>query len=113
MARTRRTYTLEFKAEAIKLVTEQGYSVAEKVFDYMMAAKPVLHAVEAGNDLVAENGCGISCPPEDPAALAEAVLRLRAMTAAEREAMGLRGKEYVMRHHDYRVLANRFLEVLQ
>ena len=29
MARTRRTYTPEFKVEAVKLVTEQGYSVAE------------------------------------------------------------------------------------
>src|SRR4029077_2562615 len=29
MARIRRTYTPEFKAEAVKLVTEQGYSVAE------------------------------------------------------------------------------------
>ena len=29
MARTRRTYTPEFKAEAVKLVTERGYSVAE------------------------------------------------------------------------------------
>ena len=29
MARRRRTYTPEFKAEAVKLVTEQGYSVAE------------------------------------------------------------------------------------
>jgi transposase len=29
MARTRRTYTSEFKVEAVKLVTEQGYSVAE------------------------------------------------------------------------------------
>jgi len=29
MARTRRTYTPEFKLEAVKLVTEQGYSVAE------------------------------------------------------------------------------------
>jgi transposase len=29
MARKRRTYTSEFKAEAVKLVTEQGYSVAE------------------------------------------------------------------------------------
>jgi transposase len=27
--KTRRTYTPEFKAEAVKLVTEQGYSVAE------------------------------------------------------------------------------------
>ncbi len=29
MARTRRTHTPEFKAEAVRLVTEQGYSVAE------------------------------------------------------------------------------------
>jgi transposase len=29
MARTRRTYTPEFKTEAVKLVTEHGYSVAE------------------------------------------------------------------------------------
>ena len=29
MAGKRRTYTPEFKAEAVKLVTEQGYSVAE------------------------------------------------------------------------------------
>ncbi len=29
MAKTRRTYTREFKIEAVKLITEQGYSVAE------------------------------------------------------------------------------------
>jgi transposase len=29
MPRTRRTYTAEFKVEAVKFVTEQGYSVAE------------------------------------------------------------------------------------
>jgi transposase len=29
MATKRRTYTPEFKAEAVKLVTEQGYSIAE------------------------------------------------------------------------------------
>ena len=29
MARTRRSYTPEFKAQAVKLVTEHGYSIAE------------------------------------------------------------------------------------
>ncbi len=29
MPRTRRTFTPEFKAEAVRLVTEQGYSIAE------------------------------------------------------------------------------------
>ena len=29
MARTRRVYTREFKVEAVKLITEKGYSVSE------------------------------------------------------------------------------------
>jgi transposase len=29
MGKKRRTYTAEFKTEAVKLITEQGYSVAE------------------------------------------------------------------------------------
>lgn len=29
MAKVRRTYTSEFKVEAVKLITEKGYSVAE------------------------------------------------------------------------------------
>jgi glycosyltransferase involved in cell wall biosynthesis len=84
-----------------------------KLFDYMMAAKPIVQAIDAGNDLVAESECGISCPAEDPAALAEAVLRLHSMPAAQREAMGRRGKDFVMRHHDYRILARRFLDAVQ
>lgn len=83
-----------------------------KLMDYMMSARPVIHAVEAGNDPVAESGCGISCPPEDPAALADAVRRMMNLSAAERNALGQRGKDYVMRYHDYSVLARRLLEVL-
>jgi glycosyltransferase involved in cell wall biosynthesis len=30
-----------------------------KLMDYVMAAKPVIFAIDAGNDLVAESGCGI------------------------------------------------------
>jgi hypothetical protein len=34
--------------------------------DYMMARCVVLHSVEAGNDPVAEAGCGLTVPPESP-----------------------------------------------
>jgi glycosyltransferase involved in cell wall biosynthesis len=81
-----------------------------KLMDYMMAGKPIIHAVQAGNDMVAESGCGISVPPEDPKAITEAVIKMINMTAAERKDMGLRGKEYVIAHHDYRVLAKCFIE---
>lgn len=84
-----------------------------KLMDYMMAAKPVIHSVEAGNDPVAESGCGFTVAPEDPEAIAQAILRMRDLSPEEREAMGARGRAFVREHHDYRVLARRFLEVME
>lgn len=81
-----------------------------KLMDYMMAAKPIIHAVEAANDLVKEAQCGLSVAPEDPAAVTQAVRELMAMSEENRMEMGLRGRKYVMENHDYRVLAHRFLE---
>jgi glycosyltransferase involved in cell wall biosynthesis len=83
-----------------------------KLMDYMMAGKPVIHAIEAGNDLVAESGCGITVPPEDPEAIASAIEQLRGMTPIERQMMGAKGKEYILSNHDYRVLAGRFLDAM-
>ncbi len=83
------------------------------LMDCMMAGKPIIHAVEAPVDLVAQAGCGISVPPEDPEALAGAVARLMALTPTRRAAMGRRGRKWALAHHDYRVLAREYLEVLQ
>jgi len=83
-----------------------------KLMDYMMAGRPIIQAIEAGNDMVAESECGLSVPPEEPQAIAEATLHLLALSASEREAMGRKGHEYVMAHHDYRVLAQQFLEAI-
>ena len=84
-----------------------------KLMDYLMSGKPVIHAVSSGNDLVAESGCGISCPAEDPSAISEAVLQLLQLSPADRTAMGERGKDYVVKYHQYSQLAKRFLEVMQ
>ena len=83
-----------------------------KLIDYMMAGKPVIQAIDAGNDMVSESGCGFTVPPEDPAAIADAVVRLMNLSDAERADMGARGHSYVLARHDYRVLATQFLEVL-
>ncbi len=84
-----------------------------KLMDYMMAGCAVLHSVDAGNDPVAEAGCGLTVPPQDAAAVAQGLRRLAAVPAEERRAMGERGRAFVLANHTYPVLARRFLEALQ
>jgi len=81
-----------------------------KLMDYMMAERPVLHAVKAGNDPVAESGCGRTVPPGDPAAVATGLRELAAMDRDALRAMGERGRAHVLAHHSYPVLAQQFIE---
>ena len=84
-----------------------------KLMDYMMAGCAVLHSVEAGNDPVAEAGCGITVPPEAPRAVVEGLRKLAKLSPAQRRAMGERGREFVQAHHTYPVLAERFVQACQ
>jgi glycosyltransferase involved in cell wall biosynthesis len=84
-----------------------------KLMDYMMAARPILFAIRAGNDPVAEAGCGLAVPPESPQAIARGVMKLAELSAKERDTMGLRGREYVQKHHTYPVLAQQFLTTMR
>lgn len=81
-----------------------------KVFDYMLAGRPIVQACAASNDLVAEADCGVTVAPEDPGLFTEAVLRLRALPEAERHRLGENGRRFVVQNHDCRVLARRLLD---
>jgi glycosyltransferase involved in cell wall biosynthesis len=83
-----------------------------KLMDYMLAGCVVLHSVDAGNDPVAESGCGLSVAPESPDAVADGLRRLAAVPLAQRREMGRRGRDHVLAHHTYPVLARRFLDAL-
>ena len=80
-----------------------------KLMDYMMARCVVLHSVEAGNDPVAEAGCGMTVPPADPQAVADGLRQLARLDAATRQRMGESGRQFVLDNHTYPVLAQRFL----
>ena len=84
-----------------------------KLMDYMMAGCTVLHSVEAGNDPVAESGCGLTVTPESAQAVAGGLRQLAALPAAARREMGRRGRAFVLAHHAYPVLAQRFIQALQ
>lgn len=80
-----------------------------KLNDYMLAAKPIIYAIDAPDDPVAESGCGISCEAENVAEIAAAIDKLANMTTAERDAMGQRGYQWLIANRDYKKLAKRFL----
>lgn len=86
---------------------------SNKLLDYMMAARPVIHAVESADDIVAESGCGISISPESASELAQALIRMMRTPPTERDRMGMKGKDYVLEHRDYRILAKRFLDAIE
>lgn len=97
-----------------KRCTLYRYGVSmNKVYDYMMSAKPIVYGVEAANNEVAEAGAGITIEPDSAEAIAGAVLALKDMTPEERAKMGQNGKTWVIENCDYRVLAKRFIDVIE
>lgn len=81
-----------------------------KLFDYMLSGKPVVHSVTAGNDLVADAKCGVSVEAESVTAIIKAINMIAVESKVVRDELGENGYEYVKIHHDYKVLAKRFLD---
>ena len=84
-----------------------------KMIDYMMAAKPIIQAIDAGNNMVEEAGCGVAIEPENPKAIVSALIQLMSMSKEKLNAMGKRGRDYALQHHDYKILAQRFIDIMK
>ncbi|MDQ7088879.1 MAG: glycosyltransferase family 4 protein [Acidobacteriota bacterium] len=89
----------------------QRMVLANKLFDYLAAGRPVIVAA-AGEmaDLVEEARCGFVVPPEKPEALAEAMVRMAALDEGERRAMGAAGRRYILERYQRRDLAWKVLK---
>ena len=84
-----------------------------KLYDYMLAGRPIICGIEAANDPVSDAKCGLTIPPEDEKAIAKAVLAMRELRPAARKGLGRNGRQYVLAHHNYTDLAKRFLAALE
>jgi len=79
----------------------------------MICAKPVVWGIDSANNPVAEALCGKMVSPGNPEEMAKAITELCHLSDKERQDMGMRGYEYVMKYHAVPVLASKLLEVLE
>jgi len=74
-------------------------TVPAKLQSYLACARPIVAALDGeGARIVEEATAGVTCPPEDGRALAEAVRSLRGMDPERRASMGRRGRAYYEAH---------------
>jgi nucleotide sugar dehydrogenase len=84
-----------------------------KLTDYLAGGRPIIFSGRSAYDPVADIGAGYSLPPDDPVAIADAIEKLFSLTPDERIRMGLKGREYVVEHHDIPKLASQLLAALE
>ena len=91
----------------LKNLYKYGFSF-NKLFEYLAAGKPIVFSIDSEYNPVKEAGAGLTVPPEDPAALADAICRIYDMDAEERRQMGGNGAAYAEKVHEIKILADQF-----
>jgi glycosyltransferase involved in cell wall biosynthesis len=78
----------------------------------MACGRPMIMGVRGdAADLVQRAGAGVVCEPENPQAMADAILKTYRMSSEEREAMGRRGREFYLAHLSLDVSAGAMEEM--
>jgi len=76
-----------------------SYVIPTKTQAYLASGRPVLMSVSGdAARLITEAGAGFAVPPEDPAALADAIIRMVQLSPERRAAMGRAGRAYYDSH---------------
>lgn len=91
-------------------------AMPSKTWSILSAARPVICEAERNSGLVRlleQLGCGVGVEPGDDAALADAVLALYRLDAAQRERMGAAGREYICSHLNREQATRAHFDVLE
>ena len=84
-----------------------------KLYDYMYSAKPVLYAIDSGeNNIVKTAECGVSVEAENPEAIAQGIEKLYKM-GDKREELGKNAKAYILEHFTYDKLAQKYQKLME
>lgn len=83
-----------------------------KLFDYMLSARPIICGIKAPGNPVELSGCGVIIEPESADEIIAAADKMITAGEKNRLEMGIKGRDYVLKNHTYDKLAEKFLDAL-
>lgn len=88
-----------------------GESSGVKIFDYLSCARPVIVSkIGSTADYLFEGNCAVLVPPEDPRALAEAIIDLLS-NQSKMEEMGMNGRRFIVEKYSRKFVARKVVEI--
>lgn len=81
-----------------------------KMYDSMMAGKPIICAFDVSKTLVTEYECGIQTSSSNIDEICDAIHIIENLSENDQEKMGMRGKNAVIEHFTYQKLAEKFID---
>lgn len=83
-----------------------------KLPEYLFAAKPIIHAFSGKGDVVEQANAGLTIEAENPIAIQKAIENLYQLNAEQRKILGENGKNFVLQHLDYAMIATKLEKVV-
>lgn len=86
-------------------------SDSTKLYEYMKAAKPVLHAISDENSVVVRAHCGKRVAPESVDAVVNGIRSMASMEPKSLCELGANGWSYVQKNRSYEVLTTKWMQL--
>lgn len=81
-----------------------------KLFDYLNSGKPIVESGGSPKSIVAENGFGIQCQPENTNQISKAIENITNLSEQQIKEINCRSS-HLIKEFDYRQLAKKYLDV--
>ena len=102
------------QADCIVLPSFYREGTPRTLLEAAAMARPIVTTDSVGCRDVVDNGVnGFLCKPKDASDLADKMRRIVSMSPAEREFMGLRGREKVESEFDEQIVINKYLSAIE
>ena len=83
-----------------------------KIPEYMMAGKPIIHSYSGKCDPVSKARAGITTPAESSKDIKTAILELNSLSKTELNKIGTKGHKFAMEHYDYLKISKEYINFL-